>query len=46
MRIAFTKMHGNGNDFVLIDEFEGVIVGEEEKPRFVRAVCHRNFCEG
>ncbi|AAB90492.1 MULTISPECIES: diaminopimelate epimerase [Archaeoglobus] len=46
MRIAFTKMHGNGNDFVLIDEFEGVIVGEEEKPRFVRAVCHRNFGVG
>ncbi len=46
MRIAFTKMHGNGNDFVLIDEFNGVVVREEDKPRFVRAVCHRNFGVG
>lgn len=46
MRIAFTKMHGNGNDFILIDEFNGVVVREEDKPRFVRAVCHRNFGVG
>ncbi|WP_456329395.1 diaminopimelate epimerase [Archaeoglobus sp.] len=46
MRIAFTKMHGNGNDFVLIDEFNGVVVREEDKPRFVRAVCHRKFGVG
>ncbi|WP_456370164.1 diaminopimelate epimerase [Geoglobus sp.] len=43
MRIRFTKMHGNGNDFVLVDEFNGAVVGEMDKPRFVRAVCDRYF---
>ncbi|WP_456478361.1 diaminopimelate epimerase [Geoglobus ahangari] len=43
MRGRFTKMHGNGNDFILVDEFEGVVVEEERKPEFVRAVCHRYF---
>jgi len=43
MRIAFTKMHGNGNDFILFDEYGGEVVAEREKPNFVRAVCHRNF---
>jgi diaminopimelate epimerase len=39
-------MHGNGNDFVLIDEFRGEVIPEEEKASFVRAVCHRNFGVG
>lgn len=43
MRVRFTKMHGNGNDFVLVDEFKGVVVDEMDKPRFVRAVCDRYF---
>ncbi|AKG91038.1 diaminopimelate epimerase [Geoglobus ahangari] len=43
MRVRFTKMHGNGNDFILVDEFKGVVVVEERKPEFVRAVCHRYF---
>ncbi|NOY11709.1 MAG: diaminopimelate epimerase [Archaeoglobi archaeon] len=43
MMVRFTKMHGNGNDFILVDEFEGVVVEEERKPEFVRAVCHRYF---
>ena len=36
-------MHGNGNDFILIDEFNSVIISEEDKPKFVRAICNRNF---
>jgi diaminopimelate epimerase len=44
--VKVTKMHGNGNDFVLVDEFDKIIIPEEEKPRFVRAVCHRNFGVG
>ncbi len=44
--MRFTKMHGNGNDFVIIDEFNGVLIPEEEKPKFVRAVCDRNFGVG
>ncbi len=43
MRVRFTKTHGNGNDFVLVDEFNGAVVGERDKPRFVRAVCDRYF---
>jgi diaminopimelate epimerase len=43
MGLKFTKMHGNGNDFILIDEFREVRVAEEQKPVFVRAICHRNF---
>ena len=45
-RIPFVKMHGNGNDFVLIDEFEKILIPEEKKPDFVKAVCHRNFGVG
>jgi len=44
--IKITKMHGNGNDFVLVDEFEKEIVPEKMKPDFVRAVCHRRFGVG
>ncbi|WP_202318877.1 diaminopimelate epimerase [Archaeoglobus neptunius] len=46
MRVRVTKMHGNGNDFILVDEFKEVIIPENEKPKFVRAVCHRNFGVG
>jgi len=41
--IEFVKMHGNGNDFVVIDEFKGVLVPEELKQDFVKSVCHRRF---
>jgi len=44
--ILFTKMHGNGNDFVIFDEFHGIVVPEEEKPAFVRTVCNRRFGVG
>ncbi len=44
--IEFTKMHGNGNDFVLIDEFFGEIVPEDLKPKLVKAVCDRRFGVG
>ena len=44
--IKITKMHGNGNDFILLDEFREIIIDEQEKPRFVRAVCHRYFGVG
>lgn len=39
-------MHGNGNDFVIIDEFEGIKIPEEKKPAFVRILCDRRFGVG
>ncbi|MDD1716769.1 MAG: diaminopimelate epimerase, partial [Methanoregulaceae archaeon] len=26
MEIAFVKLHGNGNDFILIDEYQRVVI--------------------
>ncbi len=40
---TFTKMHGNGNDFILIDELNQEIVPEFQKGRFAASFCHRNF---
>ncbi len=44
--MKITKMHGNGNDFVIVDEFHGIVVDEREKPKFVKAVCNRHFGVG
>ena len=44
--IEFAKMHGNGNDFVVFDEFEREVVPESEKREFVKAVCDRRFGVG
>jgi diaminopimelate epimerase len=44
-RIPFFKMHGGGNDFVLIDHRERFLP-EADQPRFVRRVCHRQLGAG
>jgi len=41
--LAFTKLHGNGNDFILIDEHEKERVPEPYKSEFAMLCCHRNF---
>jgi len=43
MRIDFTKMHGAGNDFVMIDNRSGAI---ELSPKQVAQLCHRHFGVG
>ena len=43
MEIAFTKLHGNGNDFVLIDELKGEIIPEDMKGGFAALFCDRRF---
>jgi diaminopimelate epimerase len=37
----FTKLHGNGNDFILIDEYKGEII--HEKSAFAKKYCDRRF---
>jgi len=41
--LSFTKLHGNGNDFILVDEMNREQVVEGEKRRFAIALCHRHF---
>jgi len=44
--VKVSKMHGNGNDFIVVDEFNSEVIPEKMKPDFVRAVCHRRFGVG
>ena len=41
--IHFTKLHGNGNDFILIDEYRNVIIPDTEKSEFAVKYCDRRF---
>jgi diaminopimelate epimerase len=41
--LTFTKLHGNGNDFILVDEMGQSQVAESEKRRFAMALCHRHY---
>jgi len=43
MEIPFTKLHGNGNDFVLIDEHEKGIMPDDMKGQFAVIYCDRRF---
>lgn len=43
MRIPFTKMHGAGNDFVMIDNRSGAL---SLAPEQIAALCHRRFGVG
>lgn len=39
-------MHGIGNDFPIIDESEGEVIPEADKPEACKFLCHRNFGVG
>jgi diaminopimelate epimerase len=41
--IYFTKLHGNGNDFILIDEYREEMIPEIEKSSFAIKYCDRRF---
>jgi diaminopimelate epimerase len=43
MEIYFTKLHGNGNDFILIDEVQGCVIPDDMKAAFARLYCDRRF---
>jgi len=46
MKVNFVKMHGAGNDFVVVDEWTEEVVPEEHKPDFVRSISERHFGVG
>jgi len=41
--LHFTKLHGNGNDFILIDEYNGEFIPDAEKSAFAVYYCDRRF---
>ncbi|MHC1626088.1 MAG: diaminopimelate epimerase [Methanoculleaceae archaeon] len=43
MEILFEKVHGNGNDFIVIDEFEVTVIPDDMKAKFASLYCHRRF---
>lgn len=43
MKIRFTKMHGTGNDFIIVDEFQNVLIPEKKKPEFSHKISDRHF---
>ena len=44
--LKFSKMHGIGNDFVIIDESEVTQIPETDKPEACRFLCDRHFGVG
>lgn len=43
MEISFAKLHGNGNDFIVIDEYQKVVIPDEMKGQFAACYCDRRF---
>ena len=41
--LHFTKLHGNGNDFILIDEYNEKIIEDNKKAAFALKYCDRRF---
>lgn len=41
--ILFTKLHGNGNDFILIDEYNREVIPEVDKSAFAKRFCDRRY---
>ncbi len=46
MSVEFAKYHGNGNDFVIIDEMKKEIIPENKKSEFSIKTCDRRFGVG
>ncbi len=46
MEITFTKLQGNGNDFILIDEHDREIIPDAMKAQFAALYCDRRFGVG
>ncbi|HIP17688.1 MAG TPA: diaminopimelate epimerase [Methanothermococcus okinawensis] len=44
--MEFTKMHSLGNDYIVINEYNGIKVEEEYKEEFSKKICKRGFSIG
>lgn len=44
--LEFSKMHGLGNDYVVINEFNSEIIPENDKNTFSSEICKRGFSVG
>ena len=44
--MEFTKMHSLGNDYIIINEYDGTKVDENFKGEFSKRVCRRGFSVG
>lgn len=44
--LLFSKMHGLGNDYIVINETEEELIPEEKKPVIVDQLCRRGFSVG
>ncbi len=42
MKIPFSKYHGTGNDFVIIDQTENVFISAEQT-ELISSICHRRY---
>ena len=43
MEIPFAKLHGNGNDFIVIDEYHKLVIPDDMKGQFAAIYCDRRF---
>lgn len=46
INVKFTKMHGLGNDYVVIDESQAEIIPEDSKAEVCEELCNRRFSVG
>jgi diaminopimelate epimerase len=44
--LSFSKMHGLGNDYVMINEYTEDIIPEDKKPILAKELCRRGFSVG
>jgi diaminopimelate epimerase len=43
MEILFSKLQANGNDFILIDEWDHIVIPDDMKGQFAAIYCDRRF---
>ena len=43
MEIPFAKLHENGNDFIVIDEWDHIVIPDDMKAQFAAIYCDRRF---